>query len=100
MENNLDIEEVWSKAAWTEQARNLIKSLKEPSFNSKNILILRHSQRYEPKLADLNWYMELTSQGRKMARLFGMKLPKRRTIRLFHSPVKRCKETAQEIHEG
>jgi broad specificity phosphatase PhoE len=44
--------------------------------------------------------MELTSQGRKMARLFGTKLPRKGTIRLFYSPANRCKETAKEIHEG
>ena len=100
MQNNLALEEIWSKGAWTEQARNIINSLKNSSFNSKTILILRHSQRYEPKLTDENQYMELTSQGRTIARLFGAKLPKKRTIRLFHSPVNRCKETAEEIHAG
>jgi broad specificity phosphatase PhoE len=100
MENNLDIEEIWSKGSWTKQARNLIENLEELSIYSKKVLIIRHSQRHEPKLADENKYMELTSQGRKIARLFGMKLPKKKTIRLFHSPVNRCKETAEEIYEG
>jgi broad specificity phosphatase PhoE len=44
--------------------------------------------------------MELTTLGRSIARLFGTKLPKNRIIRLFHSPVNRCKETAEEIHAG
>lgn len=91
---------IWDKEAWTEQVREIIKSLKNPVFDSKSILILRHSQRYEPKLTDVNQNMELTPQGRSMARLFGKKLPKNRTIRLFHSPVNRCKETAEEIHAG
>ncbi len=100
MQNNVEVEEVWSKGVWTEQARNLIKNLKDSSFNSKTILIIRHSQRYEPKLTDENQYMELTPQGKKIARLFGTKLPKKRTIRIFHSPVNRCKETAEIIRTG
>lgn len=100
MENHLDIEKVWNKGVWTEQARTLIESLKLFSRNSRYILILRHSQRYEPKLADKNGSMELTAQGREIARLLGTKLPKDRSIRLFYSPVNRCKKTAKEIHEG
>jgi len=100
MQNNLNIEEIWNKGVWTEQARNIIQNLKKPLFDSKSILILRHSQRYEPNLTDENQYMELTPQGRSIARFFGTQLPKKRTIRLFHSPVNRCKETAEEIHTG
>jgi len=100
LQNNLALEEIWNKGAWTEQARNIINSLKNSSFDSKTILILRHSQRYEPKLTEKNPNMELTSQGRSIARLFGSKLPLNKPIRLFHSPVNRCKETAEEIHAG
>ena len=84
MQNKYEINMIWDKKAWTEQAREIIKSLKNPVFDSKSILILRHSQRYEPKLTDVNQYMELTPQGRSIARLFGKKLPKNRTIRLFN----------------
>lgn len=100
MQNNYHLNKVWNEAAWTEEAREIIKNLKNPLFNSKTILILRHSQRYEPSFTDENQNMELTSQGRSIARLFGTKLPKNRIIRLFHSPVNRCKETAEEIHAG
>ncbi|MHA2268081.1 MAG: histidine phosphatase family protein [Promethearchaeota archaeon] len=91
---------VWNKAPWTEEARDIIENLKDASFKSKTILLLRHSQRYEPSFDDENQYMELTAQGRSIARLLGTKLPKDRTIRLFHSPVNRCRETAEEIHAG
>jgi len=100
MQNHEIINKIWNKETWTEQAREIIENLKNPLFNSKSILILRHSQRYEPKLIDVNQNMELTPQGRSIAGLFGTKLPKNRTIRLFHSPVNRCKETAEEIHSG
>ena len=100
MQNNHNIQDIWNNAVWTEEPRNIIKNIKNPSFDSKAILMLRHSQRYEPKLTDVNQIMELTSQGRSIARLFGTKLPKNRKIRLFHSPVNRCKETAEQIHAG
>jgi hypothetical protein len=100
MQNRYDIKKVWNKAVWTEEARDIIKNLKNSLLNSKIILLLRHSQRYEPSVIKENQKMELTTQGRSIARLFGTKLPKDRVIRLFHSPVNRCKETAEEIHLG
>jgi hypothetical protein len=100
MQNKDNLNETWNKEAWTEQARDIIKNLKNSVFKSKSILILRHSQRYEPELSDEHQYMELTPQGRSIARIFGRKLPKKKIIRLFHSPVKRCKDTAEEIHTG
>jgi hypothetical protein len=42
----------------------------------------------------------LTPQGHQIARIFGQKLPISRSIRLFHSVVERCKETAEDILEG
>jgi hypothetical protein len=98
--NNNNIQDIWKNAVWTEEPRNIINNLNSSSLDSKLILILRHSQRFEPKLSDVNQNMELTQEGRSIARLFGMKLPKNRIIRLFHSPVNRCKETAEEIHVG
>ncbi|MHA2284067.1 MAG: histidine phosphatase family protein [Promethearchaeota archaeon] len=100
MQNKYKLNKIWDNEAWTEQAREVIENLKNPLFNSTSILILRHSQRYEPKITDVNQNMELTPQGRSVARLFGTKLPKNRIIRLFHSPVNRCKETAEAIHAG
>ena len=100
MQNNPTIRDIWNNTLWTEEARNIIKNINTSSFDSKAIIILRHSQRYEPGLSDENQNMELTPQGRSIARFFGKNLPKNRIIRLFHSPVNRCKETAEEIHAG
>jgi len=100
MQNNHNIQDIWNNAVWTEEPRYIIKNLNNSSFDSNLILILRHSQRFEPELSDENQNMELTPEGRSIARLFGMKLPKNRIIRLFHSPVNRCKETAEQIHAG
>ncbi|HDZ18045.1 hypothetical protein LCGC14_0950700 [marine sediment metagenome] len=100
MQKNPNIDEVWNKGIWTQQPRDIIKNLKSFSSNSKIILILRHSQRNEPDINEKNANMELTVQGHRIAKKFGEMLPQNRTIRLFHSPVNRCKETAEQIHEG
>ncbi|MFX1502919.1 MAG: histidine phosphatase family protein [Promethearchaeota archaeon] len=96
----MDISRIWEDADWTSEARQIIDGLKKFPDNSKIILLLRHSQRIEPihfdKQADLN----LTPLGRKMAKYFGNKLPKDRSIRLFHSIVERCRNTAEEIFSG
>ncbi|MFW9821779.1 MAG: histidine phosphatase family protein [Candidatus Thorarchaeota archaeon] len=100
MQDHPDVNKVWKEELWTEEARNIIKFLENSEFEPKCILILRHSQRFEPSFDDNHQFMELTPQGRFIARLFGTKLPKNRIIRLFHSPVNRCKETADQIHAG
>ncbi|MHA1271806.1 MAG: histidine phosphatase family protein [Promethearchaeota archaeon] len=93
-------EKIWKNGKWTEQARDLIEGLKKFPENAKIVLILRHSHRktsVDPhKLSSL----KLTPQGHEIAKIFGKNLPKNRKVRLFHSIVERCKETAEGILEG
>jgi hypothetical protein len=95
---------IWKKYPWTKQACNIIEHLDKFPANSKIILILRHSQRYEPKLVNENdlkgAYLELTLLGEEFAKFFGENLPVEREIRLFHSPRNRCKVTAEKINQG
>ncbi|MFX0074298.1 MAG: hypothetical protein ACFE96_02570, partial [Candidatus Hermodarchaeota archaeon] len=42
----------WKENAWTNQARKLLKGLEKFPSHSKITIILRHSQRYEPKLVN------------------------------------------------
>lgn len=94
----------WEEYTWTNQAKKLIRGLDEFPHHSKITVILRHSQRYEPKLVneselkDAN--MELTPLGEEFAIKFGEDLPIERPIRLFHSPRSRCKVTAEKIVQG
>lgn len=68
--------------------------------NSKNIAILiRHSIRYPAVNCDAT-KSHLTPEGKKLAFWYGTKLPKDRKIKIFHSPVKRCKQTAKYIKDG
>lgn len=96
----MNINKIWKNVDWTSEARQIIKGLKNFPDDSKIILILRHSQRNEPEIFDVDADLNLTSQGRKMANFFGAKIPKSKSVRLFYSKSDRCKETAEEIFDG
>jgi len=95
---------IWEENSWTTQARKLIKSLDKFPTQSKITIIMRHSQRNEPKLvneSDLEGAnMELTPLGEEMAKVLGKNLPRNRAVRIFHSPRSRCKVTAEKIYQG
>ena len=96
----MDIEELWNNSKWTLQARDMLKSIEKFPENSKIILMLRHSHRNEPTAAEEMRKLRLTDVGHKAATKFGETLPVNRSIRLYHSVVERCKETAEDILEG
>jgi broad specificity phosphatase PhoE len=98
--NMPDIEEIWNRAEWLEQARWLISGFDNSPFVSSTGMILRHSKRNEPSLWDEDQNMELTEVGKKIARLFGTKIPISKNLIIFHSGVNRCRETAELIAEG
>lgn len=91
---------IWADARWTKQARNLIAGLNGFPEDSKLIMVLRHSHRNSSTDAEKLSRLKLTKQGHEIARIFGTKLPTNRPIRLFHSLVERCKETAEGVLEG
>ena len=99
-----DIEKIWNESTWLKQARDVINGLDKFNPSSKIIMIIRHSQRYEPEMINENDVksanMELTPLGYEIAQKLGEKLPKNRHVRLFHSPRNRCRETAEKIYEG
>ena len=96
----MNIEEIWEQADWASQARNIITTLNQFPKDSKIILVLRHSHRNEPKPLENVNKLRLTPQGHAIAEKFGEGLPISRTIRLFHSVIWRCEETAVNIHNG
>jgi len=95
---------IWEENPSMKQARNIIEGLDKFPAHSKIIIIMRHSQRFEPKLVDENDLkganMELTALGQEFAKNFGESLPITRPVRLFHSPRNRCKVTAEKIYQG
>jgi len=68
---------------------------------SKVSLIIRHSNRHSiPKGVIEHRDVPLTTEGRKLAFHFGKKLPKYYSIRLYYSPIPRCRETAEYLMKG
>jgi len=50
----MDIVKLWNELEWTADARQIIEGLKNYPKDSKIILILRHSQRNEPRDFNVN----------------------------------------------
>ncbi|NVM37379.1 MAG: histidine phosphatase family protein [Candidatus Lokiarchaeota archaeon] len=96
----MDFNKIWREADWPSEARQIIEGLKKFPDNSKIILLLRHSQRNEPEDFDVAANLNLTPEGRKIAKIFGENLPIDKSIRLFHSKADRCRDTAEEIFNG
>ena len=72
------------------------------NYSRNNIIsvVLRHSIREEISDTKSIRAAPLTNEGRELAYEFGELLPKDRFIRIFHSSVQRCKETAELIYQG
>jgi len=96
----MDTEKIWKEGEWTKEARQIIDGLKKFPDNSKIILVLRHSHRNEPEAFEGGHKLRLTPQGHAIAKKFGENLPRSRPIKIFHSIIWRCEETAIDIHEG
>jgi len=92
--------DIWENADWTVQARKIVKAVSKFPEDSKIILVLRHSHRNNPTENESIHELKLTPQGHQIAQIFGKGLPKSRPIRLFHSVVERCQETAEDILTG
>ncbi|TFF97351.1 MAG: histidine phosphatase family protein [Promethearchaeota archaeon] len=90
----------WGREGWTKRAYKLLEGIHQFPKDKKIILIMRHSHRYDSE--DIRNHMNdyLTPIGHKYANGFGKNLPKDRTIRIYHSVIERCRETATNIVEG
>ncbi len=63
------------------------------------VLLMRHSAReYADGVHDAK--NPLTDEGRALSLRFGEKLPQNLSVRAYHSPVGRCRETAERILSG
>ncbi len=77
---------------------NRIRELNQQT--SRLAAVLRHSVRESIGDKRDHHELHLTEEGRRRAVEFGKNLPRGKTIRLFNSPVSRCRETAECIQEG
>ena len=90
----------WDRDEWTQRAYKLLEGLYEFPDDKKIIVIKRHSHRYDSEDIRNHMHDNLTPIGHKYAKKFGEGLPGDRPIRLYHSKIKRCKETAENILDG
>ncbi len=78
----------------------LLEWIKQIDSNEMAVL-LRHPPRGEPKDREEGYAsIPLTPEGEKMAFELGRELSKDALVRVFHSPIPRCKETARCMIEG
>lgn len=85
---------------WGEEAEYLLSECRRLPAKSKNILMIRHSAREEPTSFKDTISAQLTEIGRKSALEFGKNLSSQFSYTIYHSPLKRCQETAQLINKG
>jgi hypothetical protein len=70
------------------------------SLPGSGAIVIRHAQRHEICGAEGYWTCGLTDIGIEQARRFGQSLAgKFGSYRIFHSPVKRCEQTALAVSE-
>ena len=80
---------------------NLLDSLREESSRNERLaVVLRHSIRESIGHQRDHRNLYLTEEGKQMALDFGRELPRGKLIRIFYSPVSRCRQTAECIKEG
>ena len=96
----MDVDKIWNEGEWTRMARAMTGAIQDFPNDSKIILLLRHSHRNEPTDSEKLYKLRLTPLGHEIAKKLGKELPQNRPIRLFHSVVWRCQETAEDILEG
>lgn len=80
-----------------------ILSLAKHSFEidkTPAILLIRHSAREFTSDIKDDAKCSLTNEGRLAAYDLGTKLNPNKNYRIYHSPINRCKDTAQNICEG
>jgi broad specificity phosphatase PhoE len=75
-------------------------NLSDINNDSRNIALIRHTERYEIPDGELGNDVNVTPNGIKMANNFGKLLKNKNLIKIFTSPVKRCVHTAERIVEG
>ncbi|MHA2141904.1 MAG: histidine phosphatase family protein [Candidatus Thorarchaeota archaeon] len=90
----------WDTHDWLVDARNLTNWSNSIEGQDPFMLLVRHSHR--ESISTLKEMSEtgITTLGEAMAREFGRRLPTNRSVRILHSPIPRCKQTAEEIASG
>ncbi len=91
---------VLNSVPWGAPARALLSHAKDLVPNAPAIVMVRHSEREAmPEAKDLR-VTPLNERGKQAAREFGSRLPSGRAYHFRHSPLDRCRQTAEGIREG
>ena len=94
------VSEVLRRVEWGKPVAKLLSQCKELNKAKAASLIIRHSERKSIEKPSEIRLAGLTDVGREASRNFGHLLPKEREIRIHHSPIYRCRETAECILDG
>ncbi len=78
----------------------LLESLHSLTDHSRVAACLRHAERFPIVVAADHTRAELTPAGHAAAEAFGARIQGFDQVRLFHSPIKRCQQTAEGIARG
>ena len=78
----------------------LLETLRSLPAQSNAAVFLRHAERFPIVAATDPTLAELTPSGHAAAEAFGTRISGFARVRIFHSPVKRCRQTAEGIALG
>ncbi len=78
----------------------LLETIRSLPAHTHAAAFLRHAERFPILAATDHTLAELTPDGHAAAEAFGTKISGFDRVRLFHSPVKRCRQTAEAIARG
>ncbi|OGD57809.1 hypothetical protein A3K78_02280, partial [Candidatus Bathyarchaeota archaeon RBG_13_52_12] len=92
--------QILERQAWGKPVIQLLAQCKTLAENKPATIIIRHSERANIEKQSEMRTAGLTDVGMEASRCFGQLLPERRSIFVYHSPVARCRETAECILEG
>ena len=78
----------------------LLETIRSLPPHTHAAVILRHAERFPILAASDHTLAELTPNGHAAAEAFGARISGFDCVRLFHSPIKRCRQTAVGIARG
>jgi hypothetical protein len=78
----------------------LLETIRSLPTHAAAAVLLRHAERFPLVEATDHTLVELTPDGAVAAEAFGGRIAGFDCVRIFHSPVKRCRQTAEGIARG
>ncbi len=91
---------VLQNVPWGKPALALLSHAKNLKPDVPAVIVLRHSERNDISKVEDYGNLGLNPTGFEAAHEFGSLLPADRNYYFHHSPVSRCKQTAEKIREG